>query len=143
MHFQVGWPAGYTTTTAQLTISALAAYGATIQVYAYNRSGMPIYLGQSTPKSRQVVREGAEGELAITPKTLLFNGPQQSADIDLDKITALDIAIDGITVSVKGRQKPFIFVVPNGLLWGMLVKNLIQIQVEGRALPSGAKLQLL
>lgn len=106
-------------------------------------AGMPIYLGQSSPRSRKVVRETAQGELAITPKSLIFNGPQRSADVDLDKITALDIAIDGITVSVKGRQKPYIFIVPNGFLWGMLVKNMTQLHVEGRSLPPGAKLQVL
>jgi hypothetical protein len=106
-------------------------------------AGMPIYLGQSSPKSRQVVQEAAQGELAITSKSLLFNGAQRSADVDLDKITALDIAIDGITVSVKGKQKPFIFIVPNGFLWGMLVKNLIHLKIEGRTLPAGSKLQVL
>ena len=106
-------------------------------------AGVPIYLGQSTPKSRSVVRETAQGELAITSKSLLFNGPQRSADVDLNKITALDIALDGITVSIKGKQKPFIFIVPNGFLWGMLIKNMTQLQVEGRDLPPGAKLQVL
>jgi hypothetical protein len=105
--------------------------------------GLPIYLGQSASRSKTVVKETAQGELAITAKSLIFSSPQRSVDIDLQKIVALDVAIDGVTVSVSGRQKPFIFIVPNGILWGMLLKNLSQMKVEGRALPAGAQLQLL
>lgn len=105
--------------------------------------GLPIYLGQSASKSRTVLKETSQGELALTAKSLIFSGPQRSVDIDLDKIVALDVAVDGVTVSVSGRKKPFIFIVPNGILWGMLLKNLTQMKVEGRALPAGAQLQLL
>lgn len=105
--------------------------------------GLPIYLGQSASKSKRVVKETAQGELALTAKSLIFSSTQRSVDIDLHKIVALDVAIDGVTVSVSGRQKPLIFIVPNGILWGVLLKNLTQIKVEGRALPAGAQLQLL
>ncbi|MFA6310621.1 MAG: hypothetical protein WC681_04020 [Sterolibacterium sp.] len=105
-------------------------------------AGLPIYLGQSSSAARTAVREAAQGELAITPKSLIFDGQHRSADVDLDKITALDIAFDAITVSVRGRQKPLIFIVPNGLLWGMLIRNLIQIPVHGRQLPPGTQLTI-
>lgn len=105
--------------------------------------GMPIYLGRSASSSRAVTKATAKGELALTPTALVFNGAQRSADVDLRKITAIDIALDGISVAIKGKQKPLIFMVPNGLLWGQLVKNLAQIHLTGRELPAGVNLQVL
>jgi hypothetical protein len=105
--------------------------------------GLPIYLGQSASRSKTVVKETAQGELAVTAKSLIFSSPQRSVDIDLHKIVALDVALDGVTVSISGRQKPLIFIVPNGVLWGSLLKNLTQMKMDGRALPAGAQLQLL
>jgi hypothetical protein len=104
--------------------------------------GLPIYLGQSTPQSRTVIKESATGELALTPTRLIFNGTTRSANVELKKIIALDIARDGITVSISGRQKPLLFIVPNGLLWGQLVKNLMQLRIKGLTLPEGATLQI-
>jgi hypothetical protein len=106
-------------------------------------AGMPIYLGQSATKSKTTIKETAQGELALTIKALIFSGSQKTIDLDLRKIVALDVAVDGITVSVSGRVKPLIFIVPNGLFWGTLLKNLTQMEVQGRSLPAGAQLQLL
>jgi hypothetical protein len=106
-------------------------------------AGVPIYLGQSSPTYRTVVRQTAEGELAVTPTSLIFDSPQRSVSVDLEKISALDMGFAEITVSAKGTSRPYTFVVPNGLLWGMLLKNLIQLKLKGRMLPGGAKLQFL
>lgn len=105
--------------------------------------GMPIYLGQSATRSKTTIKETAQGELALTTKALIFSGAQKTIDLDLRKIVALDVAVDGITVSVSGRVKPFVFIIPNGILWGTLLKNLTQMEVQGRNLPEGAQLQLL
>lgn len=102
---------------------------------------LPIYLGRSA-SSGQHLRETAAGELAITPRELIFSGTSRSVDIPLDKITSIDIAADGFHLSVKGRQKPLVFIVPNGVLWGALVKNVARITLDGRRLPAGSLLAL-
>lgn len=105
--------------------------------------GMPIYLGGSVPISSTQLRESCAGELAITPDTLIFSGDLKSVDLALAKITSIDAMKDGVTISAMGRQKPITFRVPNGLLWSQLIKNLMHGKAEGRALVSGAQLEVL
>lgn len=103
---------------------------------------LPFYIGQSTPHFHRVIRETAVGELAVTPRSLVFSCPDKSVDFPLSKVIGVDIALDSFSVAVRGRQAPYLFAVSNGLLWGVLVKNLTQIGVSGRALPAGAKLTI-
>lgn len=108
-----------------------------------NVGGMPIYLGGSVPLSSTQLKESCLGELAITPDTLIFSGELKSVDVPLAKITSIDAMKDGVTIAAMGRQKPITFQVPNGLLWSQLIKNLMHGKAEGRALASGARLEVL
>jgi len=123
----------------EMTTEQVRGYlGARVKV-----GSLPVYIGQSRGTQKRKLSEVATGELALTPKALVFSGAQRSIDVELKHIVAIDIAIDAITISVKGRQKPYIFIVPNGFLSGMLVRNLIQIDLNGRSLPDGVKLQII
>lgn len=102
----------------------------------------PIYFAHRTDTSSQHLRETSSGELAITPRELIFNGGTRSVDIPLDKIISIDIMADGFHISVTGHPKPLIFAVPNGVLWGSLVKNLARVKLEGRRLPAGLQLAI-
>lgn len=106
-------------------------------------AGMPVYVGRSIPVSSTELREASPGELAVTPDMLIFSGPLKSADVALSRITSVEVMRDGITVTVTGRQRPITFQVANGLLWGQLVKNLMQVKVNGRQLPEGAQLRAM
>ena len=89
-----------------------------------------------------VATHAATGELAITPRELVFSSETRAADVPLERITAIDIADHQIKLAVRGRNKPLIFTVPNGLLWGTLVRNMAQIKTQGRALPAGTQLEM-
>ncbi|WP_428421928.1 hypothetical protein [Methylibium sp.] len=103
---------------------------------------LPVYMGRSAAQSREVLRQASEGELGITPTSIIFNGPTRSAIVQLDRIIAVEVMSDGFTVAARGQSKPVVFVVSNGLLWGALVRNLVQIKLQGRALPVGQELRL-
>lgn len=105
-----------------------------------NVAGIPVFLGQSTPRQQTVMREMAQGELALTPSALIFSGDLRSVDVELDKIIAIDIASDGFVVSIKGRETPFTFMVSNGFLMGVLVKNLVRMEMTSRQLPADSQL---
>lgn len=104
---------------------------------------MPVYVGRSIPASSTELREASPGELAVTPDMLIFSGSLKSADVALSRITSVEILRDGITLTVTGRARPLTFQLSNGLLWGMLIKNLMQVKVVGRQLPEGVKLRAL
>ncbi len=106
-----------------------------------NLGGAPVYVGRSIPVSSTELREAASGELAVTADMLIFSGPLKSVDIALARITSVDIMVDGITLGVTGRQKPVTFQVANGLLWGQLIKNLLQVKIQGRSIPAGYQLR--
>ncbi len=97
---------------------------------------------ESVSTTRNVVRDGAHGELAATPHKLIFSGDMRTLEIELRDIIGVDIAPDGIRITLEGGRNPVSFSLANSTLWGMLVRNLIQIPIEGRALPQGAKLQI-
>jgi hypothetical protein len=103
---------------------------------------VPIYLAPN-PVRKDKLKESGAGELAITNKEIVFSSPSKTISIRLDKIVAIDQFRDGIQVSAGGRAKPLLFVVPNGILWSQLVKNLINLQVNGRSLPPGSKLDFM
>lgn len=103
--------------------------------------GVPIYLGQSVPVSKSVMREASQGELGVTAKTLIFVGVDRSIDVKLDSVTSVEILADGFRLTAQGRVKPLTFVVSNGLLWAMLVRNLIALDVSGNRLPDDGVLQ--
>lgn len=101
---------------------------------------MPLYLGKSAGTSKTVLKEAARGELAATTRGLLFSGQTSSLEIPYGKIIAVDTHIDGVTVAASDRAKPVTFIVANGLLWGMLLRNLVNIKLTSRQLPEGVSL---
>lgn len=103
----------------------------------------PFYIGGSRGAATISAQQTDFGELAVTPKTLIFVGDQRSVDIPLAKITAVDMAIDAVTISTQGRQRPLIFAVNNGLLWAVLIKNLMRLSLTGRELPPGAQIDMM
>lgn len=106
-------------------------------------AGMPLLLGASQSRSVESMREAAEGELGLTVSSLNFHGGLRSQSIPLRKITAVEIMRDAFAVAVDGRARPVMFVVPNGILWGQLVKNLASLELQGPQLPTGAQLAVL
>lgn len=104
--------------------------------------GMPIYVGESTPVTSAEVREAASGELAITSRALLFVGDAKSADVDLSRVTSVEVHRDGVSISARGRQRPLMFQVANPLLWAQLIRNVPELKLDGRALKPGAELRV-
>jgi len=103
---------------------------------------IPLYLGSSSRRNDQFAEAGS-GELGITADSLLFTSPTKSVDIRVDKITSVTMLTDGVQLAIAGRAKPLLFMVPNGLLWGQLVKNVAQLQLQGRRLPERGHLQFI
>lgn len=104
---------------------------------------VPVYLGGSRARSVRVMRDAAIGELGLTARALRFHAPELALELPLSKVMAVDVMLDALTLSIQGRSKPVTFLVPNGLLWGQMVKNLARLEVLGVSLPPGAQLQLL
>lgn len=100
-----------------------------------NLGSVPIYLGRSSPVTRQSLKHSMVGELGITPTHLLFAAQGKSADIRLDRITSVELYTDGFAVSATGRQKPVVFQVGNPILWSQLVKNVRLLGLSDRTLP--------
>lgn len=116
------------------------------QVHAGTRiklGGLPIYLGRSVPVAETKLAESSSGELVLTAKKLMFVGERKSVDFALQRVMSVDIVQDAFTVTLSGRQRPVTFQVPNGLLWGELVKNVLAMPIKDRRLPDGRDLSAL
>ena len=101
---------------------------------------VPIYLGASAPRRSEEIQLSEAGELVVTPARLIFVSPASSFELPLGHINGVEYGRDYIKLAAKGKGKPTLFLVPNGLLWGLLVRNLVAWRPDGRRLPDGVSL---
>lgn len=78
-----------------------------------------------TSESHKEWRTIDSGNLIITNKRLIFNGNTENRTIALKKIISITVALDGIILSIEERNKPVMFSVNNGYIWGA-VMNIIK-----------------
>ncbi len=112
---------------------------ATQQVRNYREIGI---MDETISTTKTVVYDVEDGELAITPRKLIFSSDMCIREFELHNIMSVGIEPDRIRLSLDDGQDPVSFTLDNSTLWGMLVRNLAQIQMEGRALPPGTRLQM-
>lgn len=103
---------------------------------------LPIYIGARANLSREELAEAGVGEVGLTTKGITFASPVKSFDTSFDRITSIEVAIDAIKITMSGRAKPVVLQVPNGLLFGVLVKNFTAIRPSGLTLPPGAQIEI-
>lgn len=102
---------------------------------------MPVYIGAST-KNSPTLKNTALGELGLTTKGLTFISDTRTVDIKFRSIAGVTVFGDGIQIASSELAKPLLFKLSNGILWGQLVRNALQLELNSRQLPDGAKLRL-
>lgn len=66
-----------------------------------------------------------KGDLQITNKRIMFVGNVVNREIRVSEISAVSSYLDGFSVSMCGKVRPFLFKCGNGLLTGTALKTLI------------------